>query len=162
MVPRILNLINTELQVIRKANQYDPPVQVEVVYGNRAIESTSVTPRIVWTFSGGNISPTKHLGVNPHQAKSIEADVTCHMFHKSPDDVLNLLNDVMVATRIVMCEPSIIKASFEFVDPGENYQNGFCILLNLTLDVTLIDPVTPYVTVNTVNPTATFLHIQPS
>jgi len=161
MLPRIIDLINTELQAIMKSKQQPaiPPAQIEKTYGNIAVENNGTTPRIVWTFGRDRFTPTKHLGVNPHQGKSMESEIYCHVFHKSPDDVYNLVNDIMAATRIVLCEPSIIGASGEMLDPGENSQNGYGYKLSMTIDVTILDPGLWYTTIEDTAQTGTFISI---
>lgn len=160
MISRIIDLIVTELNLIRKANG-EPPIQSDLVYGNRAVESTSVTPRIVWSYSSFNITPTKHIGTNPHQGSSMEADVVVHCFEKTPEKLFFLINDVMAATRIALCEPSVRRGSGQFLDPGEVSQNGFGASFTLTLDVTITDPGLRYVNIaQTVNVGA-FIGIQP-
>ncbi|RTK98737.1 MAG: hypothetical protein EKK57_11210 [Proteobacteria bacterium] len=163
MLPRIIGLINTTLQDILQSKQQPtiPLSQIEIVYGNRAIEFNSVTPRIIWTFGKDRFTPTKHLGVNPHQGKSMESEVYCHVFHKSPDDVYFLVNDIVAATRITLCEPSIISASGEMLDPGENSQNGYGYRLSLVLDVTILDPGLKYIQIKTVDAHGEFVEIQP-
>ncbi len=161
MLPRIIDLINTELQAIMKSKQQPaiPPAQIEKTYGNIAVENNGVTPRIVWTFGRDRFTPTKHLGVNPHQGKSMESEIYCHVFHKSPDDVYNLVNDIVAATRITLCEPSIISASGEMLDPGENSQNGYGYKLSMTVDVTILDPGLWYTTIEDTTQTGTFITI---
>lgn len=161
MLPRIIDLINTELQAIMKSKQQPaiPPAQIEKTYGNVAVENNGTTPRIVWTFGRDRFTPTKHLGLNPHQGKSMESEIYCHVFHKSPDDVYNLVNDIVASTRIVLCEPSIISASGEMIDPGENSQNGYGYKLSMTIDVTILDPGLWYTTIEDTVQSGTFITI---
>lgn len=161
MLPRIIDVINTELKNIRAANGYEPPVQISTDYSGKSFEKLGPTPRLTWTFGKDRFTPTKHLGMNPHQGKSMESEVFAHCFHKSPDDVYNLVNDVVSATRIALCEPSIISITGEMLDPGENAQDGYGYKLSMVLDVTILDPGLKYQTVVNETLTAQFVLIQP-
>lgn len=134
MLINVINNINTELRGLQ------PLVQVEIVYGNVAIPIAGPTPRVVWTFSGDTFSTTRHLGKNPHQVKSLEAGIEAHIFHKSPDEVYYLVNDVLVATHRTVLEPSILSAVGEWLDSGQNAQNGYGYKLSLILDITIVEP----------------------
>lgn len=160
MIDRIINLIVTEFNQIRKENG-TPTIQTEIVYGKRSVDSNGVTPRVVWSFNGYNITPTRHIGTNPHQAHSMEFQVVAHCYAKSTEDLLFLINDVIVATRVVVCEPSIRGASGDFLDPGEVAQNGVASRLSMNLDINIFDPGLRYITVTTINEASSFIGIQP-
>lgn len=162
MLPRILGMINQIIIENRKANQYPPITQIETVYGNRAVEFNGHTPRLVWTFGRDRYTQTKHIGNNPHQGRSLEAEVFCHIFGNTPDDVYNLANDVISAVRQVVHDPGLLSASGELLDVGEISQNGYGYRLAMVIDVTSIDPGLPYVNIEHVAPTAIYIDIQPS
>ena len=160
MIDRIINLIVTEFNEVRRKNN-TPLIQTEIVYSKRSVDSNGVTPRVVWSFNGYNIAPTRHLGTNPHQGHSMEFQVVAHCYAKTPEDLLFLINDVLVATRIVLCEPSIRSASGDFLDPGEVAQNGYGSRLSMTLDINIFDPGLKYVILQQENLSASFINIQP-
>lgn len=149
MLINVINNINTELKALQ------PLVQVENVYGNRAVPFNAVTPRVVWTFTGDTYTPTRHLGTNPHQVKSLQAGIDAHIFHKTPDELYYLINDVFVAVHRTVLEPSVISCSGVWLDPGENTQNGYGYRMSLVLDITIVEPPRQEVTITTAEPTVT-------
>jgi hypothetical protein len=166
MIPRILDLINTTLiTVVRpdlNVQGKEPPLlQIERRYGKRAVEFNGPTPRIVWTYATGKVTPTKHIGVNPHQGHSLSFDVVAHCFHKTEELVLNLVNDLLSATRITLCEPSLLNAEVDLIDPGEETVQTFAADLRMTIDVTILDPGLNYIQVKQVNADGQFVDIQP-
>lgn len=130
----ILNLINKELK------QLQPSVQIETSYGNRGISFNGVTPRLIWSFTQDNFTATRHLGMNPHQIKSMEAGFKATIYHKSPEEIYGLINDLICAIHLVVLEPSIKNLTGHMADPGDNAQNGYGYELDIVIDTTIVEP----------------------
>jgi hypothetical protein len=164
MIARVISMINQVILDNRKANEYLKDLQIASVYGKTEVERNGHTPRIVWTFGKDKFDVTSHIGANPHQGNSMESEINCHIFAKSPDDAYNIANDVVVATRVVVHAPGLLSASGEMMDPGEVAQNGYGYLLSMTVSLTVLDPGLPYINLQGFNmtPTLTFYDIQPS
>lgn len=149
MLIKVINTINTELKKLQ------PLVQVEVVYGNRAVPFAGPTPRVVWTFVSDTFTPTRHLGTNPHQVRSMESKVEAHIFHKSVDEVYFLVNDVIVAATRTVLQPSLLNVDGFLLDPGQNAQNGYGYKLSMVLDITIVEPPLKIAPITVVEPTIT-------
>ena len=160
MIDRVINLIVTRFNTVRAANK-TPTIQTEIVYGKRAVEFNGVTPRVVWTYSNFSVDTTTRIGTNPHQGHDMNFNVMCHCFARSVDELMFLINDVVAATRIALCAPSVKNVSGEILDPGENSQNGIAARLSMSLNMNIWDPGLEYYKIEATNNTANFIDIQP-
>jgi hypothetical protein len=129
MLFRIVDRILTEFKKLQ------PGVQTE--YSKNDLSANGPTERVVWYIENDSYGPVKHLGSNPRQTFSREANVAFQIFSKTTENLDNYIEDVLSAAQLIMNEDGIIEASGETIDLGTEDQNGYGYKLNITLSTTV-------------------------
>ena len=171
MVSEVIDLINTTLKGLADYadNGSSLPIptprwtklQINKVYGKKEVERVGHLPRLVWSFGSFKGTSTKHIGDNPHQGTSIEADVIAHIFCKSDNEIYYLMNDIVVSARKILHDPGL-KYTGDVIDTGDEATNGYGLELKITMDLKILDTGLPYRTITSEELTTNFINIQPS
>jgi hypothetical protein len=129
MLFRIVDRILTEFKKLQPGVQYD--------YSRGELSTNGPTERIVWYIENDSFGPVKHLGENPRQTFSREANVAFQIFSKTTEGLDDYINDLLSAAQLVMNEDGVPEGNGATIDLGTESQNGYGYKLNMILSTTV-------------------------
>lgn len=122
-------------RILNQFKKLQPGVQTE--YSKGDLSAQGPTKRVVWYIENDSFGPVKHLGSNPRQTFSREANVAFQIFALTTEELDSYIEDILSSAQLIMNEDGITEASGETIDLGTEAQNGYGYKLNITLSTTV-------------------------
>lgn len=129
-------ILNAISEIVNQFKIYQP--NIGVYFSRNELNQEREADRVIWFPVRDDYTPTKHIGKNPLQIYSRDVTVEFHIYSRDSNKLDEYINWLLVAIYEKTFEPQIIDLSGEWIDAGQNLQQGFAYILSVTISGIII------------------------
>jgi len=115
---------------------YQP--NIGMYFGRASLNKTMEANRIVWYPVRDEFTPTMNIGKNPIEVFSKDVTLEFHIFSKDQNKIDNMVNDLIISIYEKVFEPQMVELFGEYLDLGQEDQQGFGYILTVTISGIII------------------------
>lgn len=130
----IVSEIQNEFQYTATGQQPRHP-NCRFIFGKNSLNNPIQSRQINWFVARESFSnDIGHIGANSLEIMARRITLTFQLFSKNMDEVEEMLNDLLVATKFKIFSPNIIDVEGGWLDRGETEQSAYGYELSITID----------------------------
>lgn len=129
-------ILDTVSEIANQFKLYQP--SIPFYYTKNALNQELPDERVIWYPISDEFTPTQHIGKNPLQIYSREFTMEFHIYSRDLNRIDNFLNWLLVSIYEKVFEPQVVDISGQYVDAGQNLQQGFAYILSVTISGIII------------------------